>query len=979
MSLQTRLSSRAFLHRASIDLSERLSNSSSAQSAFGESGAWGHGQGSLRRAGSAAGSLRSLGGSARSFGSSVRSLGGSARSTVGGLSGGKREEDKGAAAAVADADAAAAASDADDRPTGRTMLGGDFPDRSSIAEPREGVRRRSAGVADSSLTASDEDLPLPEDPDEPLSPWIAPGLGASRASPRRAAPHLDAGALDVSLPSLSLPSRMGAPSLPFILERVSRENSTVSNQRQTPKGPSRETRGVETGEAASPAGKRGGDEDGESDGNRHGTGNGTGTGRGAESANGDEDAARSRARCIEMVGAASGATAPGQGRGAGLFPSSSSHSSPSKDLVPPVGPKRSSDELSRRELPTWRSSASLHAPSQRPSSPGRPPPPSAALSTQPTLLPTATGALADAVALSSSGSGLVAASSSSSEECSSEDVVPRALRRALIRKAIVEDGYNVVITGHSLGAAVACLLALQLRPRIPRAECWCFSPPGGLVSWNLACATRRFCTSVVAGKDAITRLSFANAKRAVDEVVLALARCSDPKLSVAFGLATGLSRAGRRELPLDRISDEAVERLARYHAISARAPKALLAEMYPPGNIVFLRPFKVRAGDADLDRAPWNEHASRTPKAAGRMGGGGGRGDAGGDCGRCVATEANVESDLESGVPPPRGLGALGSRLPSFVPSDASTDALVGRLPGGRSTSAATLLDGTSAVRLPLPLPPSDEAEEDLSSMRSHPGAFSALLVSLFVRFAHWCHGLFAPTSRGPTQFDALLRTYRDRLGRARAKSKVASGTAGTAASRPASRAASAAVTAAQEAGGKLAPAKDGLAVASPRAPWWCLRRWLGRTAPVPASPTCNDTSPRPLPPPPPARSLFSTTVAASPSSSTSSASDASAPQAATRTLWDAVWVDATVLIGEGIVIAPSMMACHRMVTVARAIADAFANRKGGDVEASRDAIEAAHRVGDIAETLGGGGADDRPEGFAAMLIPAAAKSFGDD
>lgn len=41
--------------------------------------------------------------------------------------------------------------------------------------------------------------------------------------------------------------------------------------------------------------------------------------------------------------------------------------------------------------------------------------------------------------------------------------------------------YKLVITGHSLGAGTASLLAVLLRSTHPTLECYAFSPPGGLM------------------------------------------------------------------------------------------------------------------------------------------------------------------------------------------------------------------------------------------------------------------------------------------------------------------------------------------------------------------------------------------------------------------------------------------------------------------------------------------------------------------
>ncbi|XP_016402928.1 sn1-specific diacylglycerol lipase beta-like [Sinocyclocheilus rhinocerous] len=61
-----------------------------------------------------------------------------------------------------------------------------------------------------------------------------------------------------------------------------------------------------------------------------------------------------------------------------------------------------------------------------------------------------------------------------------------------IYKRLVNDGilsqafniapeYKLVITGHSLGAGAASLLAVLLRSTHPTLECYAFSPPGGLM------------------------------------------------------------------------------------------------------------------------------------------------------------------------------------------------------------------------------------------------------------------------------------------------------------------------------------------------------------------------------------------------------------------------------------------------------------------------------------------------------------------
>ena len=43
-------------------------------------------------------------------------------------------------------------------------------------------------------------------------------------------------------------------------------------------------------------------------------------------------------------------------------------------------------------------------------------------------------------------------------------------------------GYQLILTGHSLGAGTATLLAMLLRPQFTNLHCFAYSPPGGLLS-----------------------------------------------------------------------------------------------------------------------------------------------------------------------------------------------------------------------------------------------------------------------------------------------------------------------------------------------------------------------------------------------------------------------------------------------------------------------------------------------------------------
>jgi Lipase (class 3) len=65
--------------------------------------------------------------------------------------------------------------------------------------------------------------------------------------------------------------------------------------------------------------------------------------------------------------------------------------------------------------------------------------------------------------------------------------------------------WRLVITGHSLGAGIAAFAGLFLHSLYPETRVWCYSPPGWLMTPELAAYSKHFVTSVVINKDVITR------------------------------------------------------------------------------------------------------------------------------------------------------------------------------------------------------------------------------------------------------------------------------------------------------------------------------------------------------------------------------------------------------------------------------------------------------------------------------------------
>lgn len=77
----------------------------------------------------------------------------------------------------------------------------------------------------------------------------------------------------------------------------------------------------------------------------------------------------------------------------------------------------------------------------------------------------------------------------------------------ILEKAFVTyPDYGLVLTGHSLGAGVACLLGLKIRPKYPNVKVYAFATPAGLISRDAARLTESFIFTVGVGDDFVMRL-----------------------------------------------------------------------------------------------------------------------------------------------------------------------------------------------------------------------------------------------------------------------------------------------------------------------------------------------------------------------------------------------------------------------------------------------------------------------------------------
>ena len=65
--------------------------------------------------------------------------------------------------------------------------------------------------------------------------------------------------------------------------------------------------------------------------------------------------------------------------------------------------------------------------------------------------------------------------------------------------------YKFIITGHSLGAGVAAILALLYWKEFHNLHCYAFSPPGSLFTLPLVEYSKPFITTIVYGNDIVPR------------------------------------------------------------------------------------------------------------------------------------------------------------------------------------------------------------------------------------------------------------------------------------------------------------------------------------------------------------------------------------------------------------------------------------------------------------------------------------------
>ncbi|XP_060950815.1 diacylglycerol lipase-beta [Limanda limanda] len=221
-----------------------------------------------------------------------------------------------------------------------------------------------------------------------------------------------------------------------------------------------------------------------------------------------------------------------------------------------------------------------------------------------------------------------------------------------IYKKLVTDGilnqafsvapeYKLVITGHSLGAGTASLLALLLRNSFPNLQCYAFSPPGGLLSKALADYSKDFVVSVVLGRDLVPRLSIPNMEDLKRRILKIVSNCNKPKYRILlqgvwyelFGgdpddFPTEMDNRREEELSQPLLGEESlmIRHSSSYQSLASDdspAHKAAYLPLFLPGRIMHITedgPSRRSCFSQVRYRAEWaNEMAFRSILISPRM------------------------------------------------------------------------------------------------------------------------------------------------------------------------------------------------------------------------------------------------------------------------------------------------------------------------------------------------------------------------
>lgn len=193
--------------------------------------------------------------------------------------------------------------------------------------------------------------------------------------------------------------------------------------------------------------------------------------------------------------------------------------------------------------------------------------------------------------------GILEAAVNIKQQLEERELIEQALNHSFEKGS---NSYDLVIVGHSLGGGTGAILALLLKESYPSVKCYAFAPPGGLMSQPVMEYSKSFVTSLVLGKDVVTRLGLHQMEELRSDLLHAIAQCNKSKWKVISASATCFrSSGGSDEEEEEEKREEKMNcSLTREEKSSLRSQSlnpdderfslTVHKRLFPPGNIIHI-------------------------------------------------------------------------------------------------------------------------------------------------------------------------------------------------------------------------------------------------------------------------------------------------------------------------------------------------------------------------------------------------------
>ena len=173
---------------------------------------------------------------------------------------------------------------------------------------------------------------------------------------------------------------------------------------------------------------------------------------------------------------------------------------------------------------------------------------------------------------------------------------PRAGSAPIPQSSSECQGWNLILTGHSLGAGVSATLSLYLRRSFPNLKVWCIEPPGGVLSPKLAEITKAWTYSTVHHCDLFCRLSGPALLKLRSDMMDSLTNSRLNKFSLLMRMTfNGTQLRTSDVIDAQAAPDESTLLREDFRALAdeqINATPMMAAPLHPPGQLIHLHKLK---------------------------------------------------------------------------------------------------------------------------------------------------------------------------------------------------------------------------------------------------------------------------------------------------------------------------------------------------------------------------------------------------